>query len=172
MVQPPVVIRKPEPAMIEFCNLRFLITDRPSESAMDRFLAEVKKHNATDVVRVGGANYKTTLLQQEGIQVLDLPFDDGTTPNADIISRWCGLLKTRKMSDPSSCIVIHCVAGLGRAPVLVAVALIELGMRYEDAVELIRRKRQGAINSKQLDFLAKYRPRARLAHKNHGCSIM
>jgi len=28
--------------------------------------------------------------------------------------------------------------GLGRAPVLVALALMELGMKYEDAVELIR----------------------------------
>lgn len=41
-------------------------------------------------------------------------------------------------SDPSSCVAVHCVAGLGRAPVLVALALIELGMKYEDAVELIR----------------------------------
>ena len=38
------------------------------------------------------------------------------------------------------------MTGLGRAPVLVAVALIELGMKYEDAVEMIRMKRRGAIN--------------------------
>ncbi len=36
------------------------------------------------------------------------------------------------------CIAVHCVAGLGRAPVLVAIALIEAGMKYEDAVEMIR----------------------------------
>jgi protein tyrosine phosphatase type 4A len=140
---------------------------------MDRFLAEVKKHNATDVVRVGGASYRTSMLQREGIHVLDLPFEDGTTPSADIISRWCNLLKMRKTAELNSCIVVHCVAGLGRAPVLVAVALIELGMRYEDAVEMIRRKRQGAINSKQLDFLSKYRPKAHLAMKNkNGCTVM
>lgn len=33
---------------------------------------------------------------------------------------------------------VHCVAGLGRAPVMVAIALIELGMKYEEAVETIR----------------------------------
>jgi protein tyrosine phosphatase type 4A len=44
----------------------------------------------------------------------------------------------RFVKDPSSCVAVHCVAGLGRAPVLVALALIELGMKYEDAVELIR----------------------------------
>ena len=48
------------------------------------------------------------------------------------------LFSQRFGTDPSSCVAVHCVAGLGRAPVLVALALIELGMKYEDAVELIR----------------------------------
>ncbi len=48
------------------------------------------------------------------------------------------VLDSRFGADPSSCVAVHCVAGLGRAPVLVALALIELGMKYEDAVELIR----------------------------------
>ena len=42
---------------------------------------------------------------------------------------------------------------------LVATALIELGMKYEDAVDLIRKKRRGAINAKQLEFLSKYKRR-------------
>ncbi|XP_053322141.1 protein tyrosine phosphatase type IVA 3 isoform X2 [Spea bombifrons] len=64
---------------------------------------------------------------------------------------------------------------VGRAPVLVALALIESGMKYEDAIQFIRQKRRGAINSKQLTYLEKYRPKQRLRfkdphnHKNKCC---
>lgn len=59
------------------------------------------------------------------------------------------------MRQKSGCIAIHCVAGLGRAPVLVAIALIEYGMESLQAVEFIRQQRRGAINKKQLDYLMK-----------------
>lgn len=55
------------------------------------------------------------------------------------------------------CIAVHCVAGLGRAPVLVTIALIEYGMEALDAVELIRRSRKGALNSRQIGWLAEYK---------------
>jgi protein tyrosine phosphatase type 4A len=59
-----------------------------------------------------------------------------------------------------------------RAPVMVALALMELGMSYEEAVDLIRSKRKGAINTKQLEFLEKYRPKNRLKSKNSNkCTI-
>uniref|UniRef100_A0A3B4ADE9 Protein tyrosine phosphatase type IVA 3 n=1 Tax=Periophthalmus magnuspinnatus TaxID=409849 RepID=A0A3B4ADE9_9GOBI len=66
-------------------------------------------------------------------------------------------------------------ATLNKAPVLVALALIECGMKYEDAVQFIRQKRRGAFNSKQLFYLEKYRPKMRLrfkdsnGHRNNCC---
>uniref|UniRef100_A0A8I5YUI4 Tyrosine specific protein phosphatases domain-containing protein n=1 Tax=Pongo abelii TaxID=9601 RepID=A0A8I5YUI4_PONAB len=52
--------------------------------------------------------------------------------------------------------------GLGRTPVLVALALIESGMKNEDAVQFIREKWRGAFNSKQLSYLEKYHSQMRL----------
>lgn len=55
-----------------------------------------------------------------------------------VMDEWFELLKNRFRESPDACVAVHCVAGLGRAPVLVAVALIELGLKFEDAVALIR----------------------------------
>ncbi|XP_006897118.1 PREDICTED: protein tyrosine phosphatase type IVA 1-like isoform X3 [Elephantulus edwardii] len=105
----------------------------------------------------------------------DWPFDDGAPPSNQIVDDWLSLVKIKFREEPGSCIAVHCVAGLGRAPVLVALALIEGGMKYEDAVQFIRQKRRGAFNSKQLLYLEKYRPKMRLrfkdsnGHRNNCC---
>eukprot|EP01112_Ceratiomyxa_fruticulosa_P020957 TRINITY_DN7278_c0_g1_i1.p1 TRINITY_DN7278_c0_g1~~TRINITY_DN7278_c0_g1_i1.p1 ORF type:complete len:551 (+),score=75.02 TRINITY_DN7278_c0_g1_i1:1317-2969(+) len=62
----------------------------------------------------------------------------------------------------------NCVAGLGRAPVLVAIALIEGGMQPLQAIEFIRERRRGSINMKQLQYLKQYKRKG----KRGPCSIM
>ncbi|KAI8337191.1 protein-tyrosine phosphatase-like protein [Chlamydoabsidia padenii] len=62
-----------------------------------------------------------------------------------------------KKTPPRPTIAVHCVAGLGRAPVLVAIALIEMGMKPLDAIEYIRAKRRGAFNKPQIMFLDSYK---------------
>lgn len=68
----------------------------------------------------------------------DWEFSDGSFPPQEILNKWFDLLQERFKNEPGSCIAVHCVAGLGRAPVLVALALMEAGMKYEEAVEEIR----------------------------------
>ncbi|TRY90034.1 hypothetical protein DNTS_029783 [Danionella cerebrum] len=119
----------------------------------------------------------STPQEQELYASRDWPFDDGAPPPTKIVDDWLSLLKSRFCEDPGCCVAVHCVAGLGRAPVLVALALIESGMKYEDAIQFIRQKRRGAINSKQLTYLEKYRPKQRLRFKdphNHKskCCLM
>jgi protein tyrosine phosphatase type 4A len=58
---------------------------------------------------------------------------------------------------------------LGRAPVLVAISLMEFGMPALDAVIYIRDRRKGAINAKQLKFLQLYKPKSK--KKTEKCCI-
>jgi len=61
----------------------------------------------------------------------------------------------------------HC--SLARsAPVLVVIALVELGLDPLEAVEFVRKRRRGALNARQVNWVASYK--ARLKHKD--CIIL
>ena len=104
-------------------------------------------------------------MEKEGIQVLDWPFDVGSSPSNQIVEDWLSLVNIKFCEEPGCCIDVHCVAGLGRTPVLVALALIEGGMKNEHAVQFIRQKRRGAFKTKQLLYLEKYCSKMRLCYK-------
>jgi len=148
------------PSLIEYEGLRFLIFDTPNDVNLPLYLTEFKKHNVSHVVRVCDPTYQTSLLESNNIKVYDWAFPDGGSPPSDIMHKWRTLIQTTFSEDATAAIGIHCVAGLGRAPVLVAVALIDAGMENLAAVDFIRQKRRGCINATQLHFLKSYRPPA------------
>lgn len=160
------------PSLVEYKNLRFLITDTPNDNNILSYLHEMQKHQTTDVVRACKGSYSIEPLTAAGIEVHELAYADGDPPPADIITKWLALVKERidGTTSPEQCISVHCVAGLGRAPQLVALALIEYGrMEALDAVTYIRKARRGAINSKQLEFLENYEPQT---HPKPCCLVM
>jgi len=63
------------------------------------------------------------------------------------------------VNNTDNIIAVHCVAGRGRAPLLVVIALIERGMDRYEAITLVRQKRRGALNSKQLKYIENYQTR-------------
>ncbi|XP_056301206.1 protein tyrosine phosphatase type IVA 3-like isoform X2 [Pseudoliparis swirei] len=142
------------PAPVELChrNMRFLITHNPTDSTLVSFIEDLKRFGATTVVRVCDITYDKTPLEKDGITVVDWPFDDGASPSTKLVDDWLSLLKNKFQEEPGCCVAVHCVAGLGR-------------------------KRRGAINSKQLTYLEKYRSKHRLrfkdshAHKNKCCTM-
>jgi len=155
-------------SQIQYKNLRFLITDKPTDATLTTYIEELKRRHVSDVVRVCESTYSASRLSTAGISVHDWAFDDGTPPPPNVIKNWLSLLSRRFQEDPNCCVAVHCVAGLGRAPVLVAIALIESGMKYEDAVEMIRDVRRGAINAKQLQYLSEYKSQKRLVFSSHS----
>lgn len=137
-------------------HLRFLIMDCPTNTTIKLYLKEFVRLNVTDVVRVCESTYDKALVS-ENVTVHDMPFKDGDVPPASVLKQWLQLVKQRVNEDPQpvpKTVAVHCVAGLGRAPVLVAIALIERGDDSLDAIEYVRKKRRGAFNNRQLDYLA------------------
>lgn len=154
-------------SQVNYKTLKFVIMDRPTNDNLPSYLLNLKRAGVTALVRVDGTKksndskcvceptYDTELLTKAGISVHELPFEDGQSPPKDIISKWRAVVKSNEASG--GCVAIHCVAGLGRAPVMVAIALIDKGLDFTAAAELIRKERKGALNKKQLDFLRTYK---------------
>ena len=115
----------------------------------------MQKHKVSHLVRVCDASYDAARVGKEGIEVKDWPFVDGDAPPDTIITQWLDLVsrmsegKGVRNGSPHllhpifsllvfpklpnvhaahqvTGIHIHCVAGLGRAPVLVGIALVEV----------------------------------------------
>jgi len=89
----------------------------------------------------------------------------------DVTSSPAAVAPDGKQGQPA--IAVHCIAGLGRAPVLVAIALIEYA-NYDpvSAVSFIRNHRRGAINGKQLVYLESYKRRTKRLDGGCACTIM
>jgi len=150
---------RPAPAELEYKNMRFLITEQPQDSTIRGYISILKEHRVSHLVCATDPTYKTDDLSEAGVSVTEMSFPDGSPPSQEIVDRWLNVVKNEFTENPDTCVGVHCVTGLGRAPVLVAIALMELGMKYDEAVDAIRNRRRGAINAKQLDFLSKYKRR-------------
>lgn len=171
-----------KPTLIEVKPMRFLIMDAPRQANLHVYIKEMRKHRVTDVVRVCEPTYHGGELQSAGICLHESEYKDGTSPPTELIMEWLQLVEKTFYASPapstatdpatasssnaannnnsstSPCIAVHCVAGLGRAPVMVAIALIEFAnMDPVEAVSFIRERRRGAINEKQLLYLEGYK---------------
>jgi len=144
------------PSLITYKNLRFLITDGPCEANLPSYIEMLKTYNVKKVVRVCSITYSSQLMKDHDIKVIDLIYPDGHIPSLNIIKNWLTLIND-SFKDSNETIAVHCIAGLGRAPTLVAIALIENGMDPNEVVKLIREKRKGSFNYNQLQYITHYK---------------
>lgn len=150
---------------VEWKHLHFIIMDCPTSNTLPFYAQQLSELGVSDVVRVCEPTYDKSYLVSRGIRVHDWAFTDGAIPPTNILQQFLALCDDRfeglcqgGSATNKSIIAVHCVAGLGRAPVLVACALVESGMTPLDTVEFIRKRRRGALNSVQLNWLVdKYR---------------
>ncbi|KAB0366314.1 hypothetical protein FD754_010470 [Muntiacus muntjak] len=152
------------PMEVTHKKMRFVITHNPTNVALNKVTEELKKYGGTTIGKCVKKLMTLTLSDKEGIQVLNWHFENGTQPSHQIVDDHRGC-----------CIAVRCIAGLGRVPVLVTLAVTEGGMKYEDAAQFIRQKWLGAFNSKPLLYLEKHGPKMRLCfkdsngHRNNCC---
>eukprot|EP00467_Chlorarachnion_reptans_P020879 CAMPEP_0114490504 /NCGR_PEP_ID=MMETSP0109-20121206/2479_1 /TAXON_ID=29199 /ORGANISM="Chlorarachnion reptans, Strain CCCM449" /LENGTH=153 /DNA_ID=CAMNT_0001667129 /DNA_START=336 /DNA_END=798 /DNA_ORIENTATION=- len=128
-----------KPSLISFKDQRYLIMDAPTDANLDQYLKELKRENVKVLVRTCEPTYAIDKLTKAGITVKELPFPDGAPPPNEVVTKWLNVLnEVFEKKGEKATVAIHCVAGLGRAPVCVAIGLIEKGMDPMDAIQMIR----------------------------------
>jgi len=143
-------------SIIEGKKGNYLIFDAPNDKNVGVYGDLLKKEGVVLVVRTCS---KTSSEEYgNGIIVKECVYDDGGVPSRENIKLWLNAVRYVFNHRPGSTIGVHCMAGLGRAPLLVAIALIEMeDYTCIDAILKVRGERKGAINQKQLTFLLKYK---------------
>eukprot|EP00494_Astrolonche_serrata_P025726 UN25987 len=130
---------------IKYNALHFVIMNAPTDKNIHAYVKKLKSSNVSTIVRVCEPTYNIDPCTRENIKVEDHPFNDGHAPPRNIIETWLDIVNGAVQD--SKAIAVHCVAGLGRAPVLVVIALIEYGgLQASEAITFVRKNRLGAIN--------------------------
>ena len=138
---------------INYPDYPVYISHSPSEKDLNIFINQITLHNIKHIVRLCEPFYDSNNFTKLGIKVYDWVYEDGTIPSQEIIDNWIELIK---LKEP---ILVHCKAGLGRAPFLATLGLIENNVDPYDAIDIIRNVRPKALNKIQLDYLIKYKPK-------------
>eukprot|EP00929_Paragymnodinium_shiwhaense_P075846 TRINITY_DN38836_c0_g1_i1.p1 TRINITY_DN38836_c0_g1~~TRINITY_DN38836_c0_g1_i1.p1 ORF type:complete len:173 (-),score=43.93 TRINITY_DN38836_c0_g1_i1:176-694(-) len=161
--------------VVQHHSMKILIMDAPTDANLTAYLEELKDHGVTDLVRLCEPSYSADEVEKSGIQTHEMTFADGAAPPEDLLQKWVELISSRyasKHAAQAGVVAVHCVAGLGRAPLMAAIALIEIAALHPmDAVETIRSRQKGAINAKQLKFLQSYKRTLQRSGGQCNCTI-
>ena len=99
-------------------------------------------------------------VERRGMSWRHLPIVDYSVPDAAFEEAWLADgSEIRRFLRGGHDVVVHCKGGLGRAGMIAGRLLVELGMPPDDAIRMVRRARQGAIETpSQLEVIRRALP--------------
>ena len=99
-------------------------------------------------------------VERRGMSWRHLPIVDYSVPDAAFEEAWLvDGSEIRRFLRGGHDVVVHCKGGLGRAGMIAGRLLVELGMPPDDAIRMVRRARQGAIETpSQLEVIRRALP--------------
>ena len=87
-------------------------------------------------------------VQRRGMEWRHLPIADHSIPSDEFEAEWeTRGRELRALLRDGASVLVHCKGGLGRAGMIAARLLVELGVGPEEAIRRVRSVRQGAIET-------------------------
>ena len=142
------------------CTDRWVDSPSGSRDFSPQHYAEIlEQFDVRAVVRLNAHEYDAADLEASGIAVVDLPFEDCTTPPPDVVARFLMLAE-----GLPGAIAVHCKAGLGRTGTLIALYMMKHhGFTAREAMGWLRIVRPGSVIGPQQQYLCRMEAAARSA---------
>lgn len=107
-------------------NQKFLLLDAPTRKTLPTYIDVFQRENVSDLIRIchrpSVNNNKDNEYDAEELESMtgikvndDIKFEDGGVPSNEAIQSWLNL--AQKAKENQTTIGVHCIAGIGRAPV-------------------------------------------------------
>ena len=142
----------------------FMISETPTEINITEYIYLIQKNNINLIISLSeNKKYDPDIFKTINIDYLHFPIKDGTTPTDEQIKK-ITLFLSRYNS-----IAFHCDAGMGRAPLFLAISFMLL-FNYKPAniIEKIREKEKKALNTIQVSYLFSFK---RKRYIDNNCII-
>ena len=143
-------------------NRNFMISESPTEINITDYIYLVQKNNINLVVCLSeNKKYDSNIFKNVNIDYLHFPIKDGSIPTDEQIKKLSVFLSRYNS------VAFHCDAGLGRAPLFLAISFILL-FNYKPAniIEKIRKTEKKALNTNQVTYLFAFK---RKRYIDGGC---
>jgi protein-tyrosine phosphatase len=144
----------------------FHIGSAPSDNMLEMYIKYFSRNKIVHIFRFcDNSSCDESILQSAGFKIIDLPFDDGGGPPINVRHYLDSFFNNSLKTDEN--VYFHCVAGLGRAPTCMGYVVCKyIGVDPLNFITLVRKKRAGAFNKKQLYWLQDLTP------YNNGCCVI
>tara|TARA_Y100001970_G_scaffold121155_1_gene150284 strand:+ start:723 stop:1250 length:528 start_codon:yes stop_codon:yes gene_type:complete len=112
-----------------------------------------------EIKRLCDKKFFVRKIYSHNLKWIHMPIVDLKAPDHNFMEKWQitkVLLKNDLIEGKN--IILHCMGGKGRSGTIAAILLIEFGTKHKEAIEIVREKRKGAIETKeQEDFILSYK---------------
>jgi protein tyrosine phosphatase type IVA len=148
------------------------LSGAPKASSIEDFSRFMKEKGVTDILCFCKPTYDHSIFNNYAINFHNLEFDDGASPSKEVIDKFDSTIDeifnstfnsilTTTVSHPGKQnsyrvinINMHCQAGIGRAPTLLAYIMISrFAWDPFECIDMIRNKRRGCFNKKQAQWI-------------------
>jgi len=141
---------------IEIGVVKYFITKCPGVNEIEEFKHIIIKNKVNILIRI--------IEHSQLYDVSDIPdlivenftdFQDGSVPTLQVVNRYIQIIKDAKKKYKNPNILCHCLSSIGRCPTFLGISMIIENPKMDrcDVIIYIRKKRPGALNAKQVNWL-------------------